>query len=157
MSKSPDNTGPKQAATRFKPGRSGNPKGRPRGALNKTTLVLRAIMQDQAEAVLQVLIDQAMTGDVTAARAILERLVPVVRETPVDAGAVALPDELSAANLPAAVAAVVQSVASGSLTPGQGEKLVAMLQGFGRAVELQEIEQRIAALEAGAGGGHESD
>ncbi len=156
MSKSPDNTGPKQAATRFKPGRSGNPKGRPRGALNKTTLVLRAIMQDQAEAVLQVLIDQAMTGDVTAARAILERLVPVARETPVDAGAVALP-ELSAATLPAAVAAVVQSVASGSLTPGQGEKLVAMLQGFGRAVELQEIEQRIAALEAGAGGGHESD
>ncbi len=39
-----------------------------------------------------------------------------------------------------------------SLSPGQGEKLVAMLHGFGRAVELQEIEQRIAVLQAGAGG-----
>lgn len=156
MKSSPDNTGPKQAATRFKPGRSGNPKGRPPGALNKTTLALRALMAGQAEAVLQVLIDQAMGGDVAAARAILERLVPVARETPIDAGAVALP-ELSAATLPAAVAAVVQAVASGSITPGQGEKLVAMLQGFGRAVELQEIEQRIAALEGGAGGGRESD
>ena len=156
MKSGADNTGEKQRGRPFKPGRSGNPKGRPRGSLNRTTLALRAIMADQAEAVLQVLIDQAMTGDVTAARAILERLVPVARETPVDAGAVALP-ELSAATLPAAVAAVVQAVASGSLTPGQGEKLVGMLQGFAKAVELQEIEQRIAALEAGAGGGHESD
>ncbi len=156
MGKSPENTGPKQAATRFKPGRSGNPKGRPRGALNRTTLALRAIMADQGQAIIETLIGQALAGDVAAGRAILERLVPVVRETPVDAGAVALP-ELSAANLPAAMAAVVQAVASGSITPGQGEKLVAMLQGFAKAVELQEIEQRIAALEGGAGGGRESD
>lgn len=86
-----------------------------------------------------------------AGRAILERLVPVCKEAPIDGGAVALP-ELSAANLPAAVAAVVQVVAGGSITPGQGEKLVAMLQGFAKAVELQEIEQRLAALESGAGG-----
>ncbi|GAB1411199.1 hypothetical protein MASR1M90_23530 [Desulfovibrionales bacterium] len=146
-----ESTDKKQRGRPFKPGQSGNPKGRPPGALNKTTLAIRALMAGQAEAVLQVLIDQAMGGDVAAARAILERLVPVARETPVDAGAVDLP-ELSAATLPAAVGAVVSAVASGSITPGQGEKLVAMLQGFGRAVELQEIEQRIAALEAGAGG-----
>jgi hypothetical protein len=32
---SPDDTGSKQAATRFKPGQSGNPNGRPRGARNR--------------------------------------------------------------------------------------------------------------------------
>jgi hypothetical protein len=31
----PDHTGEKQVATRFKPGQSGNPKGRPRGARSK--------------------------------------------------------------------------------------------------------------------------
>lgn len=31
----PDDTGSKQAATQFKPGQSGNPKGRPKGARNK--------------------------------------------------------------------------------------------------------------------------
>jgi hypothetical protein len=33
----PDNTGQKQDDTRFKPGQSGNPAGRPRGARNKLT------------------------------------------------------------------------------------------------------------------------
>ncbi len=147
-----EKTGANQKPGRFKPGQSGNPSGRPRGSLNRATLALRAIMADQGQAIIETLIGQALAGDVAAGRAILERLVPVARETPVDAGAVVLP-ELSAATLPEAVAAVVQAVASGSLTPGQGEKLVAMLQGFGRAVELQEIEQRIAALEAGGAGG----
>lgn len=151
MKSSAENTGKKQRGRPFKQGQSGNPKGRPRGSLNRTTLALRAIMADQGQAIIETLIGQALAGDVAAGRAILERLVPVARETPIDSGAVALP-ELSAANLPAAVATVVQAVAGGSITPGQGEKLVAMLQGFGRAVELQEIEQRIAALEAGAGG-----
>ncbi len=32
---SPDNTGCKQAATQFKPGQSGNPAGRPKGARSK--------------------------------------------------------------------------------------------------------------------------
>ena len=31
----PDNTGPKQAETQFKPGQSGNPAGRPKGARSK--------------------------------------------------------------------------------------------------------------------------
>lgn len=31
----PDDTGSKQAATRFKPGQSGDPNGRPRGARNR--------------------------------------------------------------------------------------------------------------------------
>lgn len=31
----PDDTGSKQAATQFKPGQSGNPKGRPRGARSR--------------------------------------------------------------------------------------------------------------------------
>ena len=145
-----EKTGEKQRGKPFQPGRSGNPHGRPPGALNRTTLTLRAIMAEQAEAVVETLIAQGLAGDVQACRVIIERIVPVCREAPVDEGAVVLP-ELSAANLPAAVAAVVQAVASGSITPGQGEKLVAMLQGFAKAVELQEIEQRIAALE-GQGG-----
>lgn len=31
----PDNTGPEQADTKFQPGESGNPKGRPKGSRNK--------------------------------------------------------------------------------------------------------------------------
>ena len=130
----------------FKPGQSGNPQGRPRGALNKTTLALRAIMAEQAEAVIETLISQALAGDVAACRAILERLVPVCRESSVDAGAVELPP-LTGENLPKAVGAVVEAVAGGALTPSQGQALVSMLDGFRKSVELAEIEARLTALE----------
>ena len=144
---SAENTGEKQRGKPFKPGRSGNPKGRPRGALNKTTLALRAIMADKAEAVIETLISQALAGDVQACRAILERLVPVCRESPIDAGAVSLPD-LAGENLPKAVGTVVEAVAKGALTPNQGQALVSMLDGFRKSIELAELERRIAALES---------
>jgi hypothetical protein len=35
MTIAPDNTGPKQADTRFQPGQSGNPAGRPEGSRNR--------------------------------------------------------------------------------------------------------------------------
>ena len=46
----PDNTGSKQAETQFKPGQSGNPKGRPLSARNKLgEQFLEALQQDFEE------------------------------------------------------------------------------------------------------------
>jgi hypothetical protein len=46
----PDNTGGLQNCTRFKPGVSGNPNGRPKGAKNKLTeLFLNTVIEDFAQ------------------------------------------------------------------------------------------------------------
>lgn len=42
----PESRGPKQAATQFKPGQSGNPNGRPKGSKNKLT---EAFWQDMSD------------------------------------------------------------------------------------------------------------
>lgn len=48
--------------SKFKPGQSGNPAGRPKGALNKTTLMAKALVEGQAEAILDRAIKNALLG-----------------------------------------------------------------------------------------------
>ena len=116
----------------FPKGSSGNPTGRPRGALNKTTLACRAILQDQAEMVVQALIAQALAGDVTAAKAILERFVPPMKESVIDEDVLQLPVPVSSDNASEAMGEVLAAVASGRITPGQGAALVGMIREVAR-------------------------
>jgi hypothetical protein len=62
----------------FKRGQSGNPEGRPKGALNKATADIREAAQEYSAQALQVLVNVATTGEseaarVAAANAILDR------------------------------------------------------------------------------------
>ena len=70
--------------TKFTKGMSGNPKGRPKGSKNKST-ILREAMENKTDRmlsrevprVLKVVIDAAIKGDMSAAKMILDRAVPV--------------------------------------------------------------------------------
>jgi hypothetical protein len=74
----------KVTTTKFTKGMSGNPKGRPKGSKNKST-VLREAMENKTDRmlsrevpkVLQVVIAAAIKGDMSAAKMILDRAVPV--------------------------------------------------------------------------------
>jgi hypothetical protein len=61
---------------RFAPGVSGNPAGRPRGSLNKRTLLERAMRPGEDIACARVLWDAATGGDAVSARQIMNRLDP---------------------------------------------------------------------------------
>lgn len=147
---SPENAGRDQAG-RFVPGQSGNPKGKPKGTLHKATRAALAMMEGQLEALTQTVINAALAGDMAATKIIYDKLIPQAKEGPIEPGVVTLP-ELTGASVPAAVGVIVQAVAEGSLPPGQGQQIVAMLDGYRKSVELAEIEARLAALEQAAGG-----
>ena len=68
---------------RFQPGQSGNPAGKPKGARHKTTLLAEKLMQDDAEAIVKAVLDSAKSGDMTAARIVLDRIAPARRDNPV--------------------------------------------------------------------------
>ena len=75
-----------RVTTQFKKGMSGNPKGRPKGSKNKST-ILREAMENKTDRmlsrevpkVLKVVIDAAIAGDMSAAKMILDRAVPVIK------------------------------------------------------------------------------
>ena len=62
----PENTAGIQRGKSFRPGKSGNPDGRPRGSRNATTLALETLLDGQATALTQKAIELALTGDIAA-------------------------------------------------------------------------------------------
>lgn len=128
----------------WKPGQSGNPNGRPPGSRNRVTLVALAAMEEGAAAIAKKIVEMAKQGDMSAARLVLERLVPPAKERPVF---VALPDTGSAEGIAEAQQTVLQAVAAGELLPGEGAMLAGIVEARRKAVETLELEQRISALE----------
>ena len=53
-------------ATRFKPGQSGNPAGKPRGLRNKVTLAVEALLDGEAEKLTRKAVELCLKGDLTA-------------------------------------------------------------------------------------------
>jgi len=129
----------------WKPGQSGNPKGRPRGSRNRVTLVALAAMEKGADAIARKVVDLAKSGDISAARLVIERLVPVAKERPIF---LSLPDTGSAEGVAQAQAAILQAVAAGDILPGEAATLSGIVEARRKALETQKLEQRISALEA---------
>lgn len=143
-----ETTGRDQAG-RFVPGRSGNPAGRPKGARHAALVALDAIGAEGAERVLRKVLDLAEQGDLKAADILLRRLWPERKGRPVNLD---LPPVRQAADLPAALGRIAQAVAEGEITPEEAQALASVLEAQRRAIELCELERRVAALEAEHGG-----
>ena len=140
----PEKTGFKQHLGRFKPGQSGNPLGRPTGARNKTTVAVQTLLDGEAAALTRKVVELALQGDTVALRLCLERIVPPCRERAVN---VTLPTVKAATDLPKITEAILQAVGSGDLTPSEADRLASLAVSHGKALELYELEARIAALE----------
>jgi hypothetical protein len=64
---------PKQG---FQKGQSGNPTGRKPGAKNKATIMAERLMEKDIKGITNVVVKQALTGDITAAKLVLDRVAP---------------------------------------------------------------------------------
>ncbi len=128
----------------WKPGQSGNPSGKPHGTRNKATAMVLNLMEGSAEAITKAVLEAARAGDLTAAKMVLERLAPPMRERPIS---IELPATGSAQGCSDAANAVLQAVSNGDLLPGEGVALAGIVENRRRALETLELEARITTLE----------
>ena len=134
----------KPPAAAWKPGQSGNPKGRPPGT--GEVAKMRAANTGNVPAILESLTTAALAGDVQAARLLLERALPPIK--PVEQSQpLSLPD----GTLTEQGRAVLASVAAGELAPGQGAALLGAIGTLARVSEVDELARRIEALEGHRG------
>ena len=77
-------------------------------------------------------------------RLCLERILPACRERSVK---FALPPIESAADIASAMKAVTSALAAGVITPGEAERIAAVVDTFVRAIETSDFERRLKIVE----------
>jgi hypothetical protein len=140
----PETTGEKQGP-RWRSGQSGNPAGRPKGARHAALLALDAIGAKAGNDIMEAVVAAAKGGDMRAADILLRRLWPERKGRPV---MLELPAMTVAADLPAVLGAIAGAVATGDLTPDEGQALAAVVETHRRAIETADLERRLSLLEA---------
>lgn len=127
---------------RFKPGQSGNPAGRPKGAVNRATKMRQEIEKSGNKLVAQ-LIRQALEGDPASLKLCIDRLLP-----PIKAQAEPVRFDLDGDTLTEQAHSILAAIAQGELDPATGRALLAAVADLAKITEIDELEQRITALEA---------
>jgi len=122
---------------------AGNP-GRPPGTRHKTTQAILTLLDGEAVALTRKAVELALSGDVTAMRLCLDRVAPAPKDAPIS---FALPPLADAQDAAKAMAALVASVASGEITPGEAASVASLIETWRKAHETGEMEDRVAALE----------
>jgi hypothetical protein len=125
--------------TRGRPFAKGNP-GRPKGARHRTTLLAEKLMQSDAKAIVEAVVTAAKNGDMTAARIVLDRIAPARRDSTVRFD---LPEIDSVEDIASAMGAVLAAVASGEMTPSEGQAIAALLGQQRQAFEAAELAKRL--------------
>jgi hypothetical protein len=128
----------KQRGRPFRPGQSGNPLGRPKGARNRATVAAEALLEGEAEALTRKAIELALAGDPVALRLCMERILPPRRDRPVH---FTLPPESGPQDTGGVMRAIVVALAAGQITPSEATA----------AIQVIETCRRVAEEAAGAG------
>lgn len=142
---SAENSVSKQRGKPFRKGQSGNPAGKPKGSLNRVTRAVEALLNGEAKKLTRKCIERALEGDSTALRLCMERIAPLRKGRPIS---LKLPPIATTDDLVKAVASLVQAVGTGVVTPDEGATVATILEVKRKAIETQELDRRVAALEA---------
>lgn len=128
---------------RFQAGQSGNPAGRPKGAVSPVTRLIRESSLD----VVATVIDAAKGGDMQAAALVLSRGVPPLRATlePVELITASDWEQMDTRQR---AEAILAAAVSGRVAPDVAQQLIASLTAVAGVTEWAELARRVEELEA---------
>jgi hypothetical protein len=145
---------------RFPKGQSGNPKGKPKGTRNRTTIIAQDLLEGEAEALVRKVVQLALDGDLTCLRICLERLVPPKKDAPIE---IDLPDISAVADIPKLFSVKINWKPRNTLrgcagcrptaklregiTPSEARTVMDLAEGVRKSLEVVELEQRVSSLE----------
>ncbi|MEM7664560.1 MAG: DUF5681 domain-containing protein [Pseudomonadota bacterium] len=139
----PDESKQKGGNPNWYPGmKSPNPAGRPKGITDKRVRIAKKMLDD-ADGIVAVMTEKALEGDTGAASLVLSRVLPALRgqtekvEFAFDASAPVTEQ----------IEAVLSAIAAGTVAADVGRQIIDAIGTLSNARAVEELEQRILALE----------
>jgi hypothetical protein len=127
----------------FAKGQSGNPNGRMPGARGRATELVEKLMRNEAKDVVESVINAAKSGDMVAAKVVVDRLAPAPRGRFLQINVPKIEKPADALPL---MAGVLDTMAKGELTPHEASDLSAVVQTYLKVLELVGLAAEVAAL-----------
>lgn len=131
--------------SKYQPGQSGNPSGKPKGTLSKRSQLAK-MLQPHAEELITKAVELAKDGDINALRLCLERLLPRVKDEPISLNLPKCDLKKNEALLEIGVS-VIEAVGRGEITPQQATSIAAILETQRKMIETDLLASRIENLE----------
>jgi hypothetical protein len=129
----------------FAKGQSGNPGGRPRGSMNRSTRAAQLLLDGEATPLSRKVVELALAGNPTALRLCLDRTA-----APRPLGRARSAADRRRGRHPCilgAIKVVADVVGRGGITPGEGFALSQMIESFLRAIDASDFDSRLRQLE----------
>lgn len=126
----------------WKPGESGNPRGRPPGRPDRRLLATEQMLSEM-RAIVSVLVGKALEGDTNAASIVLAKVIPSIK-----AQMERVNFSFSAdAPISQQVAQVLDAIAAGAVAPDVGRLIIDSIARLADVRATEELSARIEALE----------
>lgn len=149
MSEAPENSSAdtgKRRSSRFQPGQSGNPAGKPKGARATIYAELDKLAAEAGPEILQALVGKAKEGDPRAADILFRRAWPERKGRPLR---FTLPELSGPSGLVEAMNAITAGLAEGDLTPDEATAISGVIEIHRKVIVAEDHEARLKALEDG--------
>jgi hypothetical protein len=127
----------------FAKGQSGNPNGRMPGARGRATELVEKLMRNDAKYVVESVINAAKSGDMVAAKVVVDRLAPAPRGRFLQINVPKIEKPADALPL---MAGVLDTMAKGELTPHEASDLSSVVQTYLKVLEMVGLAAEVAAL-----------
>ncbi len=124
----------------FKPGQSGNAKGRPKGIVDRR-LRFKHLLEENGEKIISKAIELANQGDIEAIRLCMERLVAKPKDNPIFLN---LPDEATIAET---LDKLMQNVRRGRITPGEAKSIADIIAIRNDAARTEALTEKLSQFE----------
>lgn len=128
--------------TKFKPGKSGNPNGRPKGS--DYAKQFRELIGSESEELVKVAVDEAKSGNTTALKLCIDRLYPQTkaRDEPVDINELDIQTSLVEQGNQ-----VLTSLVKKEISPSEACSVMSALTQKAKLIETEDLIKRVEKLE----------